>query len=128
MVEVEDINPKTSKLMKSKAQASSSEELKLSDYDPLFLHSNDSNGTPIISFKLDGTENYKVWFAALKLALHTKNKLGFITGKCGRPTDDDILRQEQWKNCNYVVLSWILGCVTLERGDTFWQMRKVKPK
>lgn len=29
--------------------------LKLSDFDPLFLHSNDSNGTPLISFKLEGT-------------------------------------------------------------------------
>ncbi|GKC52396.1 hypothetical protein Tco_1075141 [Tanacetum coccineum] len=36
-----------------RGQASSSEELKLSDYDPLFLHSNDSNGNPIISFKLE---------------------------------------------------------------------------
>ncbi|GJX51719.1 LysM domain receptor-like kinase 3, partial [Tanacetum coccineum] len=88
-------------------------DLKLSDY-PLFLHANDSNGNPMISFKLEGTRNYKVWSAAIKHALHTKNKLGFITGKCERPTDDDVLRQEQWDRCNSVVLSWILGCVTQE--------------
>ncbi|GJS99686.1 uncharacterized mitochondrial protein-like protein, partial [Tanacetum coccineum] len=63
---------------------------------------------------LSGTKNYKVWSVAIKLALHTKNKLGFITGKYVRPTDDDIQRQEQWDNCNSVVLSWILGCVTQE--------------
>ncbi|GJZ46008.1 putative RNA-directed DNA polymerase [Tanacetum coccineum] len=113
MVETEEIDPKTGKPKKNKGQ-SSSEELKLSDYDPLYLHSSDSNGNPLISFKLEGTENYKVWSAAIKLALHTKNKLGFITGKCERPTDDDILRQEQWDRCNSVVLSWILGCVTQE--------------
>ncbi|GJR36780.1 hypothetical protein Tco_1212464 [Tanacetum coccineum] len=58
MVETEEIDPKTGKPKKNKGQ-SSSEELKLSDYDPLYLHSSDSNGNPLISFKLEGTENYK---------------------------------------------------------------------
>ena len=53
-----------------------------------------------------------MWSAATKLALHTKNKLGFINGKCARPLDDYIPRQEQWDRCNSVILSWILGCVT----------------
>ncbi|GJX93635.1 ribonuclease H-like domain-containing protein [Tanacetum coccineum] len=36
----------------------------------------------------------------------------FINGKCERPTDDNVLRQEQWDRCSSVVLSWIFGCVT----------------
>ncbi|GKA84189.1 putative RNA-directed DNA polymerase [Tanacetum coccineum] len=124
---VEDVDPDTRKPKKNKGQASNSEELKLSDYDPLYLHANDSNGNPIISFKLEGIENYKVWSATLKLALHTKNKLGFINGKCERPTDDYVLRQEQWDRCNSVVLSWILGCVTqkLYLGQIYFTNAKV---
>ncbi|GKB19695.1 ribonuclease H-like domain-containing protein, partial [Tanacetum coccineum] len=46
--------------------------------DPLYLHSDDTNGTPLIGLKLTGTENYKVWAAASKHCIHSKNKLGFI--------------------------------------------------
>lgn len=56
--------------------------------------------------------NFKVWFTAIKLALHTKNKLRFITSKCERPPDADILRHVQWDRCNSVVLSLILCCDT----------------
>ncbi|GJU58883.1 ribonuclease H-like domain-containing protein [Tanacetum coccineum] len=59
MVETEDIDPKNSKLRKDKGHPPNSEKLKLTDYDPLFLHSNDSNGISIISFKMEGTKNYK---------------------------------------------------------------------
>nr|GEV08691.1 hypothetical protein [Tanacetum cinerariifolium] len=46
--------------------------------DPLYFHSNDTNGTPLIRIKLTGTENYRIWAAALKHCIHSKNKLGFI--------------------------------------------------
>lgn len=84
---------------------------KLDQFDPLFLHSSDTSGIPLISFKLEGTENYKVWSAAIKLAIHTKNKLGFLNGTLERPAETGFL-QEQWDRCNSVVLSWILGCVS----------------
>ncbi|GJW76094.1 retrovirus-related pol polyprotein from transposon TNT 1-94 [Tanacetum coccineum] len=63
--------------------------------DPLYLHANDSNETPLITFKLTGIDNYKIWAAAVHLALHTKNKLGFIDGKCVRD-ENDVLLHEQW--------------------------------
>ncbi|GJT25599.1 putative reverse transcriptase domain-containing protein [Tanacetum coccineum] len=72
----------------------SNTELNMNVNDPLFLHANDTNGTPLISFKLTGNDNYKVWAAAIHLALHTKNKLGFINGKCLRD-ENDVLLQEQ---------------------------------
>ncbi|GJY67290.1 hypothetical protein Tco_0469528 [Tanacetum coccineum] len=34
--------------------------------DPLYLHLNDTNGTPLINIKLTETENYRVWVVALK--------------------------------------------------------------
>ncbi|GJZ54512.1 ribonuclease H-like domain-containing protein, partial [Tanacetum coccineum] len=46
-----------------------------------------------------GTENYKVWSAAVQLALHTRNKIGFINGKCVRALENGPL-QEQRDMCN----------------------------
>ena len=64
---------------------------KLDFGDPLYLHPSDTSGTPILTFKLCGTDNYKVWSCAMILALETKNKLGFVDGSCTRPTDDPVL-------------------------------------
>ena len=72
--------------------------------DPLYLHPTDTSGTPILNFKLCGTENYKVWYCAMTLAFETKNKLGFADGSCVRPTDNLVLAK-QWDRCNSVVLS-----------------------
>lgn len=93
--------------------SSGSSVSKLDFSDPLFLHPTDTSGTPIINFKLTGTENYRVWACAMTLGLQTKNKIGFITGKCVK-SDDDVLLQDQWDRCNSVVLSWILSCVSEE--------------
>ncbi|GKC81771.1 ribonuclease H-like domain-containing protein [Tanacetum coccineum] len=94
-----------------KRQASDPEGSNIDQYDPLFLHSNDTSRVPLITFKLEGTKNYKVWKATITIAIHTKNKLGFINGKLARPTEEGF-KQEQRDRCNYVVLNWILGCVS----------------
>ncbi|XP_071741113.1 uncharacterized protein [Rutidosis leptorrhynchoides] len=82
---------------------------KLEFNNPLYLHPSDTSGAPLITHKLKGTGNYNVWSCALKLALQTKNKLGFIDGSCARfeYEDDDVLLG-QWDRCNSVVLTWIL--------------------
>ncbi|GJU50510.1 protein FAR1-related sequence 5 [Tanacetum coccineum] len=67
---------------KKKGVAEGSSELKLDIYEHLYLHSQDI-GSQLITFNLEGTENYKVWSAVL-LALHTRNKIGLINGKCVR--------------------------------------------
>ncbi|GKF26090.1 ribonuclease H-like domain-containing protein [Tanacetum coccineum] len=62
--------------------ASSSDD-KISNLDlgnPLHLQTSDFNSNTIISVKLTGTENYRVWAAALKLAINTRNKTGFLDG------------------------------------------------
>ncbi|GJT29927.1 ribonuclease H-like domain-containing protein [Tanacetum coccineum] len=81
--------------------------------NPLHLHANDSNRTPLISIKLTGVENYRIWASAIKLGLKTKNKMGFITGSVLK--SDYVasnLLSEQWDRCNVVVLSWILGSLS----------------
>ncbi|KAM0071790.1 putative transcription factor interactor and regulator CCHC(Zn) family [Helianthus debilis subsp. tardiflorus] len=86
---------------------------KLDIGDPLFLHPSDSSSLTIVSIKLKGTENYRVWSSAMKLALEAKNKFGFIDGKCEKKTDDSVL-SSQWDRCNSVVLSWLLNSVSEE--------------
>ncbi|XP_071690716.1 uncharacterized protein [Rutidosis leptorrhynchoides] len=82
---------------------------KLEFNDPLYLHPSDTSSAPLITQKLKGTKNYNGWSCALKLALQTKNKLGFIDGSCANfeYEDDDVLLG-QWDRCNSVVLTWIL--------------------
>ncbi|KAK9064691.1 hypothetical protein SSX86_016073 [Deinandra increscens subsp. villosa] len=81
--------------------------------DPLYLHPSDSSVLTIISIKLKGTENYRVWANAMKLALKVKNKYGFIDGTCTPDEDDDVLIN-QWDRCNSVVLTWLLNSVSEE--------------
>nr|GEX23309.1 integrase, catalytic core [Tanacetum cinerariifolium] len=62
--------------------------------DPLHLHPNDSSAF-MVSIKLKGIENYKVWSCAMLLDLEGKNKTGFIDGSCKRSKTDEILGR-QW--------------------------------
>ncbi|GJZ79799.1 ribonuclease H-like domain-containing protein [Tanacetum coccineum] len=50
--------------------------------NPLHLQNSDFSYNTIISVKLTGTENYRAWAAAMKLAINTKNKIEFIEGTC----------------------------------------------
>ncbi|XP_071738856.1 uncharacterized protein [Rutidosis leptorrhynchoides] len=86
---------------------------KLDFGDPLFLHASDITSTPIITFKLLGTENFRVWKCAMTLALKTKNKFGFLDRSVKKHATDVALGN-QWKRCNSVVLSWILGSISKE--------------
>nr|GEX20172.1 ribonuclease H-like domain-containing protein [Tanacetum cinerariifolium] len=54
--------------------------------NPLRLQKSDFNANTIISVKLTRTENYRVWAAAMKLAINTRNKTGFIDGACFKST------------------------------------------
>ncbi|GKC33885.1 ribonuclease H-like domain-containing protein, partial [Tanacetum coccineum] len=82
------------KPLKDKGKASGFKGSNIDQYDPLFLHSNDTSGVPLNNFKLKGTENYKVWKAAITIAIHTKNKLGFINGKLKRPKDEGFMQEQ----------------------------------
>ncbi|XP_071694368.1 uncharacterized protein [Rutidosis leptorrhynchoides] len=86
---------------------------KLDFGDPLYMHPSDISSTPLVSIKLLGTENYRVWQCAMTLALETKNKIGFIDNTCEKSETDDTLAK-QWDRCNSVVLSWILGSLSEE--------------
>ncbi|GJU21523.1 ribonuclease H-like domain-containing protein [Tanacetum coccineum] len=61
----------------------------------------------------NGTKNYRVWVAAIKLAINTRNKTGFLDGTCLKSTyaNSDPL-SNQWERCNSIVLSWLLNSVS----------------
>ncbi|GKB09235.1 ribonuclease H-like domain-containing protein [Tanacetum coccineum] len=99
--------------------------------NPLHLHPNDSNCASIVSVKLTGVENYRIWASAMKLALQIKHKMGFVNGTCVRSSylaSAPLL--EQWDRCNVVVLNWILsslsqdvylGHVFSDNAQTVWK-------
>ncbi|XP_021995273.1 uncharacterized protein LOC110892412 [Helianthus annuus] len=81
--------------------------------DPLFLHPSDSANLSIVSVKLKGAENYRIWSNAMYLALQVKNKIGFVDGSCSRSETDEVLGR-QWDRCNSIVLTWILNSISEE--------------
>ncbi|GKD34260.1 ribonuclease H-like domain-containing protein [Tanacetum coccineum] len=95
----------------SKKGDSSSSNLKLVFGDPLYLHPNDTNGTPIVTVKLTGTKNYKVWSIAMTFALRNHNKIGFIDGTCEKDNTNHAL-SNQWDMCNSIVFTWILNSLS----------------
>ncbi|GJU98562.1 ribonuclease H-like domain-containing protein [Tanacetum coccineum] len=79
----------------------------------LHLQTNDNNSGPLINLKLTGSENYKVWAIAMKIALQARNKIGFVDGTCTKATyASSIPLTNQWERCNAVVLSWLLGSIS----------------
>ncbi|GJZ95426.1 ribonuclease H-like domain-containing protein, partial [Tanacetum coccineum] len=94
---------------------SSSEDL-ISSLDlgnTLHLQNSDFNANTAISVKLTRIENYRVWAAAMKLAINTRNKSGFINGTCLKSTyANSAALSNQWERCNSIVLSWLLNFVS----------------
>nr|GEU59373.1 ribonuclease H-like domain-containing protein [Tanacetum cinerariifolium] len=66
--------------------------------NPLHIQSSDNSNFVIIPFKLLGTENYRIWSGAVKLALQARNKYGFVDGSCLKESYDtrDVL-SAQWE-------------------------------
>nr|GEW69827.1 putative Gag-polypeptide of LTR copia-type [Tanacetum cinerariifolium] len=81
--------------------------------NPLHLQNSNFSSNTIISVKLTGTENYRVWAAAMILTINTRNKTGFINGTCVKSAYvNSAPMPNQWERCNFVVLSWLLNSVS----------------
>ncbi|XP_023771360.1 uncharacterized protein LOC111920014 [Lactuca sativa] len=48
--------------------------------DPLYVHPSDNTVTSIITVKLTGNENYRLWRSSMSRGLKARNKLGFVDG------------------------------------------------
>ncbi|KAL2926967.1 Protein SlyX-like protein, partial [Bienertia sinuspersici] len=76
---------------------------------PLYLHP--SEGSLVVSEKLQGIANYRFWKRAMEIALAARRKLGFVTGVVVRDKEDP-KKQELWDTCNNVVISWLHTAVS----------------
>ncbi|XP_023743339.1 uncharacterized protein LOC111891514 [Lactuca sativa] len=79
--------------------------------DPLFLHPSDHSVTTIISFKLLGTENFRVWKSSMTRALKARNKQGFIEGT-ELKDNKDAIKSLKWDRVNAIVCSWIVNSLS----------------
>ncbi|GKB91118.1 putative retrotransposon gag domain, retrotransposon copia-like protein [Tanacetum coccineum] len=90
---------------------SGSSDLNFTFGDPLYLHPNDIGGSPIVTIKLTGTENYKVRNIVMTFALRNHNKIRFIDGTCEQDNTNPALAN-QWDMCYSVVFTWILNSLS----------------
>ena len=79
-------------------------------FSPYFLHSADHPGLTLVALRLDGT-NYDDWDAAMRIALDSKGKLGYVDGSLVRPDESDP-NFPLWSRCNSMIKSWILNSVS----------------
>nr|GEY97176.1 hypothetical protein [Tanacetum cinerariifolium] len=91
----DDINKSGDNANKKHDDISSSFELNMPFGDTLYLHPNDTGGSPIVTIKLNGTETYKMWSIVMIFALRTHNKIGFIEVSCKRDNKNPALAN-QW--------------------------------
>jgi len=85
--------------------------------NPLLLQASDHPGMHLTGAKLNGL-NFQQWSRSVKIALRTRNKLGFIDGTCKTPEPIDPV-YEQWIRCDSMVVSWLLNSIVPELSEAF---------
>jgi len=83
----------------------------VTNQSPYYLHPSDGPGAIITTIKFDG-KKYDLWEKAVKTALKSKNKLGFIDGSIQKPTvekDEYLAELNAWEMVNSMVISWIFN-------------------
>jgi len=74
-----------------------------------FLHLSEGPSVTITTV-IFNSKNYDLWQKALRTALRSKNKLGFIDGLIKKPKDDPS-EINAWKTVNSMICLWILNVV-----------------
>ncbi|VFQ60654.1 unnamed protein product [Cuscuta campestris] len=77
----------------------------LASSDPLYFHPSDRPGLLLVSKQFNG-EGFGSWKKSMSIALSTKNKFDFVSGKIAKPNGDPI-RLSHLQRCNDMVTSWI---------------------
>lgn len=57
-------------------------------------------------------DNYLTWARAMKMAMDSKSKLGFIDGSIIAAMAVTPLKKQAWSKCNSMISSWILNLVS----------------
>ena len=82
--------------------------------DPLFLHHAKNPSLVLVTQPLIGGENYSAWARAMRKALLTKNKLGFIDGTLtlSSPLISTPSSVQVWIRCDNIVGTWLSNSVS----------------
>ncbi|CAL2267225.1 unnamed protein product [Prunus armeniaca] len=80
---------------------------------PLYLHHADQLGVILVPQPLV-EDNYSTWVQSMSMALTVKNKIDFVDGSIKEPSGDKPDELQQWKHCNNLVKTWLLGSMSKE--------------
>jgi len=100
----------------SVTQADAWQNVESYNADPVYLQGSDHPGMQFTN-KLNGM-NFQHWSHAVKIALRTKVKLGFIDGTCSKPSLTSPL-YDQWIRCDSMVVSWLLNSIDPSLSGAF---------
>ena len=79
--------------------------------NPLFVHHSNNTVTTIVTIKLTGNENFRMWRSSMSRALRARNKVGFVDGTF-KKADVDEAKKPKWDRANVVVCSWLLSSIS----------------
>ena len=86
--------------------------------DPFALSSSDHPVLVLVS-QLLTESNYHSWSRAMRMALNSKKKLGFVDGSIPRPADNaNLALIESWQCTNDIVSSWLLNSISKDLTES----------
>ena len=82
----------------------------MDDSNLCLLTNEDNLGLSLVTQPIIG-ENYQTWSRSMAMALVAKNKAGFLNGSI-KVVDIILPQYGSWKQCDIMVLSWILNSLS----------------
>ncbi|XP_035545928.1 uncharacterized protein LOC118348418 [Juglans regia] len=86
--------------------------LNLSDPSNPFHLDNGNNPAMLLVTDPLNPNNYPTWSRAMRHALRSKNKVGFVTGDIPRPSGPDDPLLEPWECYNDMMASWLQNSIS----------------
>ncbi|XP_061352794.1 uncharacterized protein LOC133297644 [Gastrolobium bilobum] len=95
--------------------------------NPYYLHPNESSSLVLVSPSMNG-KYFHTWQRSMRMALLSKNKLGFVNGTIKKPGDGSPLFGS-WERCNTMIISWLNRSIAqsvlwMEKADDIWNNLK----
>ncbi|RZB57322.1 hypothetical protein D0Y65_046126 [Glycine soja] len=84
----------------------------IDDSNPFILHSSDHPGIALVSHPFT-SDNYNSWKKAMRMALHGKNKYGFVDGSIPEPALGHSTHA-LWHHNDSIVSSWLINSLSKE--------------
>ncbi|KAK4269083.1 hypothetical protein QN277_022287 [Acacia crassicarpa] len=77
---------------------------------PFYLHPNENPALILVNPILTGL-NYCSWSRAMRTALQSKNKFGFVDGSIQAPPSSSSIHSA-WLQCNTMICSWLTRAIS----------------